>query len=180
MVPFAADQSCKKVWIDLFDWFFNTLQGKRKALVHHTTWGLLAISKHSGIFYIVEAWGASYCEQRGCGTWIDSTLYNNVEKRFQSKGRTDTLQKPFKCLVCDSLFVLMETWKIVTLSFQVCLPNTSAILVQSRPFQCVCICVGQADHNEHVRKSGVCNMLWLCPHWRRGSAHWFTFNKQHP
>lgn len=48
-----------------------------------------------------------------------------------------------KCLVCDSLFVLMETWKIVMFSFQAFLPDTSALLVQSRPLQCVCILLRQ-------------------------------------
>lgn len=44
-----------------------------------------------------------------------------------------------KCLVCDSLFVFMETWKIAMFSFRVFLPNTLAFPVQSRPLQCGCI-----------------------------------------
>lgn len=61
--------------------------------------------------------------------------------------------KQTKCLVCDSLFVLMETWKIVMFSFQAFLPNTSALLVQSRPSQCVCILLSQADNNEQCMEN---------------------------
>lgn len=53
-----------------------------------------------------------------------------------------------KCLVCDSLFVLMETWKIGMFSFQAFLPNTSAPLVQSRPLQRVCILLSQRVRGE--------------------------------
>ncbi len=62
-----------------------------------------------------------------------------------------------KCLVCDSLFVLMETWKIVTFSFQAFLPNTSALLVQSRPSQCVCVLLRQGDRNEQCMENALCS-----------------------
>lgn len=62
-----------------------------------------------------------------------------------------------KCLVCDSLFVLMETWKIVMFSFQAFLPNTSALLVQSRPSQCVCILLRRGDKKRTMY--GECTAL---------------------
>lgn len=52
-------------------------------------------------------------------------LYNPRAASIVSKNHSTQT----KCLVCDSLFVLTETWKVVMFSAQHFLPNTSALLV---------------------------------------------------
>lgn len=93
-----------------------------------------------------------------------------------------------KCLVCDSLFVLMETWKIVAFSFQAFLPNTSALLVQSRPSQCVCVFTqaGRQKRSMYGERTALRQCVWTKRlqevRWNLKSlvcAGWFTLNNEH-
>lgn len=99
------------------------------------------ISLCGGIFSYSHIFESIYQRLIGIIVYINSTRYNNVEKAFQSN--LDTLQKPFNKHVCDSIFVLLETWKIEVFSFQAFLPNISVLLVQSRPTENVCILLRQ-------------------------------------
>lgn len=89
-----------------------------------------------------------------------------MEKAFQSKDSLDTLQKPFNTDRVSTLWLHICPYgdvEIVIFSFQAFLPNTSALLVQSRPTQCVCIVLRQGEKNEHcmdnVLRSGSVSRL---------------------
>lgn len=173
---YLADHSIL-CWENIVQYWYIAVLG---LALNATTWGLPPQSNIVEYFYIVIASGA-FISQRVIVikelVEHESVLHCIIMwKRLSNPRAALILSKNHstqaKCLVCDSLFVLMETWKIVTFSFQAFLPNTPALLVQSRPSQCVCVLLRQGEWSDQCMENALpsSSVSQLKVYWRWGNT----------